>query len=226
MAKKKKTWLEIKATKPPEEWRRINNIYGKRHQLRNRLRVRAAELLDKIHNYRLVQSPGPADTLIDEVHKVLRLPYCWSQEDLDHAEARLNDIEINLRKIKKRITLKSSQLANALMMVLLQSKETDSEKGKALVSGIEYIANQMSMEKIESFENNRTNYIMTLLRTKDGYYPTWMVKSYYNGALQLFSEDDIKQLAQMFAKLVLSFRDRDSIANMMEVEKEDEKEIK
>lgn len=225
MKKKKKTWLEIKATKEPEEWRRLNRIYSQRRRLRNQLRLKAAELLNQIHAYRLVHSPGIADALIDEVRKTLRLPYCWSQEDYDHAEAHLNEIEKQLRKIKRSITPKASELANIIMMNLINSKDDDSVKATALVGAMEYVAARLSTEKVETLENSTTNYIMTLLRTKDGYYPKWMVKSYYNSALQLFSEDDIKQLATMFAKVAISYRERAALDKAIEMEKKDEIEI-
>jgi len=226
MARKQISWLKRKATKSPEEWQRINRIYDQRRRLRNSLKIRGAELLDKIHNYRLVQSPGPADALIDEVHKVLRLPYCWNQEDFDHAEARLSDIDKNLTKIKQRITPKTTGLANIILMIIIYAGETEDVKASALISAVEYMANQLSVEKIESFENSKTNYIMTLLRTKDTYYPEWIVKFLYNNILQLLTEVDVEKLTKMLMKVVISFKNRDSIANMMEVEKEDEREIK
>jgi len=225
MSKKRKPWIEIKATKPIEEWHRINKIYDQRRRLKNSLRKKGVELLNKIHNYRLVQSPGPADALIDEVHKAIMLPYCWDQEDFDHAEARLMDIENNLFKIKQRIIPKTTGLANIILMIIIYAGETEDVKASALISAVEYMANQLSMEKIDSFENSKTNFIMTLLRTKDSYYPDWMLNTYFNNALQLFSDKDIEQLAKKFAKWVVSYRERNSILNMMEVEQEDEEEI-
>lgn len=222
MPRKNYRWLDVKSTKSLEEWRRINRIYNQRRNLRNHLKLRGAELLDKIHNYRLVQSPGPADSLIEEVHKVLRLPYCWSQEDLDHAEARLSDIEVKLMKIKQRITPKSTQFTNALMMFLLQSKEPDSEKVKALASGLEHIANQLSVEKVESLENDKPNYIATLLRTKDGYYPKWFVKYLYNNILQVLGEEDLEKLTKMLMKVVVANHNKKEILNAISVDEEDD----
>jgi len=222
MPRKNYSWAKVKATKTPDEWRKINKAYAQRFRLRNQLKIKGAELLNKIHNYRLIQSPGPADTLIDEVRKALRLPYAWNQEDYDHAEARLKDIEQNIAKIQQRITPKSSELANALMMVVLQSKESDKVKADALISVVEYIANQLSMEKIEGLENSKTNYVMTLLRTKDSYYPKWLPKFLYNNILQLLNEEDIEKLIKWLMKIVVASKNRNSIAKMMAVEHEDD----
>ena len=222
MGKRKKTWLEIKATKKPEEWRRINRVYGQRRRLKNQLKVKGAELLNKIHNYRLIQNPGPADVLIDEVRKALRLPYSWNQEDYSHAEARLNDIEVNVAKLQKRMTPRSTELGNTLLMMVLQSKESDVEKAAALVSAVEYMANQLSTEKVEGLKNNKTNYVMTLLRTKDNYYPRWVVKTLFNNVLQLLKEEDLEKFTKMLMKVVIAAKNRADIGRMMEVERDDE----
>ena len=222
MPRKNYNWAKVKEMKTPEEWKKINKAYAQRYRLRNQLKVKGAELLNKIHNYRLIQNPGPADILIDEVRKVLHLPYAWTQEDYDHAVARLQDIGVNVTKMQKQMSSKSTEFGNTLLMMVLQSKEPDVEKAAALVSAVEYMANQLSTEKVEGLKNNKTNYVMTLLRTKDSYYPRWVVKTLFNNVLQLLKEEDLEKFTKMLMKVVIAAKNRADIGRMMEVERDDE----
>lgn len=225
MPRKNYNWPKVKATKTAEEWRKINKAYALRFRLRNQLRVQGAELLNKIHNYHLVENPGPSDALIDEVRKVLRLPYAWNQEDYDHATARLRDIAGKLEKIKYQMTHKSSALANILMLIFINSKDSEDVKAAALMGTMEFMANQLSLEKIESLENSRTNFVMTLLRTKDSYYPKWFPKFLYNNILQLLSEKDLEKFTKWLMKMVIANKNRQGIMQAMTVDKKDEEVV-
>ena len=213
--KKKRSWAEIKATKSSDEWKRINKIYSSRYRLRNQLKRKGNELMTKIHNYRLIQSPGPADALLDEIRKALRLPYSWGQEHYDHAIAQLNEIEQKIKKIQKRITPPTSELANMLLMSVVNSKDDYQTKAAAVLAVVEYMASQISSESVEKLPYGNLNFLMTMLRTQDGHYPKWMTKYFYNTALRLFSEEDIAILAQRFYDLVQSFKDRDTVLEML-----------
>jgi len=226
MPRKNYRWMDVKATKSQEEWRRINRIYDKRRRMRNKLRIRGAELLDKVHSCRLIYSHKVADALIDEIHKALRLPYCWKQEDFEHAEACLDEVESQVGKICQDIDPRATALTNILLMTMDKFGKSDEEKVGALMSALDHLAGQMSLKKVDTLEENKVNYIMTLLRTKDGYYPKWMVKHVYDRALSFFDRQDVMKLAEMLAKAVAFYRDRDSIMSMIEVEKKDENEIR
>jgi len=118
MPRKNYRWLDVKATKSPEEWRRLNRIYDKRRRMRNKLRIRGGELLDKVHSCRLIYSHEVADALVEKIHKALRLPHSWSQEDFDAAEASLDEVEAQVEEICRHIDPKATALTNLLLMVL------------------------------------------------------------------------------------------------------------
>jgi len=87
---------------------------------------------------------------------------------------------------------------------------------------MEHVAAQRSLERVDSLEDNKVNFIMTLLRTKDGYYPKWMVKHMYENVTSLLNEQDIEKLSKMLAKVVVGNKNRLDIALMISVDKDDE----
>lgn len=222
MPRKNYRWLDVKATKSQEEWRRINRIYDKRRCMRKKLRIRGAELLDKVHSCRLVYSHEVADALSDEIHKALRLPYSWSQDDFDKAEACLDKVEAKVGEICRDINPKATALTNLLLLTMNQFGKSDGEKIDALMRVLEHVAAQMSLERVDSLEENEVNYIMTLLRTKDGYYPKWLVKHMYDKLTSFLNAQDIEKLTKMLIKVVVANKNRLDIARMVSVDKNDE----
>ena len=213
--KKKRSWAEIKATKPIEEWRRINRIYDSRRRLKRQLKMKGIELITKISNYRIFKSPGPADALIDEVKKALRLPYSWGQEEYDHAMAQLNKVAEKAKKIHRLITPPTSGLANMLLMAVVNSKDDYQAKAAAVMCVVEHMASQISSESVDKLPCGDLNFLMTMLRTQDGHYPKWMEKYFFDAAVRLFSEEDLRKLSERFSELIQSFDDRERILNML-----------
>jgi len=222
MPYKNRTWGEIRDDKPLREWRRINKIYGKRHHLRNLLKKEAAELLERIHNIRIIQTPGPADALRDRVHRALHLPYAWNQEDYDHACSLLAEVAAQVAKYENREIPKNGDLANTLIMFIRKAEDSDGEKGAALIQCLRYMADKIGMTNIEKLENTEANYLLTLLRSPNGYYPDWFMERLFQTVITKLKQEDYLKLQEKITLHQQKLREEALIMSMFAPEPDDD----
>lgn len=223
--RKPQNWNEIKKKKTPEEWRRINKIYKKRWDMRQQLRSRGAKLLNKIHNIHVVQNPGPADVLSDQVHRALLLPHAWNQEDYDHAVVMLDGVEKRIKEYQKHLLPKSGVTMNALTLFLQKSGESTDEIMKMLVQMVKIYANKLSMEKVENLAEGEVNFVLTLLRLPDGYFPHLFVQYLLQRIMEIVNLATMKDLHARMGKIISFHESASAFAGIGKKEEEEDEVV-
>ena len=217
----KKTWAEIKASKSKEEWKKRNLAYHRRYNMRLQLKNRAHKLFAALHNIRIVQNPGPADVLADQLNAALRLPYCWGQEDYDHAVSVLNTVEAKLRQYQNRAVPSRGEDFNTLILVTRHLKGTDLEKFAAITEILLYLAAKISMEPVTDLKNTLPNLIFCLLKKPDGYYPKWLEKALYNRIAPMLDKETMTSFVQRFVKNLQYTEECQRVFGNTEIDKKD-----
>lgn len=220
MPYKNRNWNEIRKDKSLAEWRRINKIYGKRYYLRNLLKKDATKLLERIHNIRIIQTPGPADALTDKVHRALHLPYAWTQEDYDHACSLLEEVNNEVSGYENRELPRNGDLANTLIMFIRKAEDTDEEKGAALVQCLRYMADKIAMIPIDKMKNTEANYLANILRSPDGYYPKWFSQRIFQTIITKLKQEDYLKLRDKLTLHARKLREAEFIKTLFEQEME------
>ena len=223
--KKKKSWAQIKASKPPEEWKKRSKIYNLRYEMKSALKQRGVDLMNKIQKAVPIGQKGMRDSLIQEISMAIRLERGWLQPDYDHAVIMLDAVEAKYDKLVRRKIPPNSPLTNTLLMVMDIASGTEKEKAMALEQVIEHNAQMMATENAEDLENNLVNFLVTLVRKPDGHYPKWFVDRLCETITGMLLDDDLKRLQE---KLTNYIKDdaflKNGLGKIFAFEEEDENE--
>jgi len=199
--KDKDAWRKRKLENP-EQWKKGNKIYSQRYRLRNQLRKKAEDLTFKIQGSYLVKRSGLTDKLMEEVAKILKLPYCWDREDYDHAIAKLNKVEEEIATISNGKKDHAGAYHKCLEVLSVLAPDDPQLKLTIAYDMFCKAAVDAMGERVDDREMTDVNFLSLLVTRPDGYYPKWFPDKVVDKLNHMLCAEDLLKISDGLKKCV------------------------
>lgn len=200
-SKDKNAWKSRKRANP-ELWKKNKKAYNDRYVLRNKLRKKAEELVFKIQSSYLIKSHGSPDKLMKEIASALKLPYCWTLEDYDHAFARLNKVEEEVRIISKGKKDNANVYHKCLEMLSTLAPDDSQLKLAIAYDMFCKAATEAMSKRVDDREKTDANFVSLLVTRPDGYYPKWFPDNVVDKLNHMLCREDLIKVINGLTKCV------------------------